>query len=103
MILATRYSRVVTEDLYFTTTAVLLSEMLKVVICSSVMFYQSGVTAGLEIVEIFTVKLAETLKMAVPAILYVFQNNLLYVAASNLDAAVFQVSDFYKFVLSLFN
>lgn len=31
-------------------------------------------------------------KLSIPAILYVFQNNLQYVAASNLDAATFQVT-----------
>ena len=79
-------------DLYFTTTAVFLTEMLKLFICSSVMFYQTGSAAGVEIIEIFTVTYVDTLKMSVPAIMYVFQNNLLYIAASNLDAAVFQVS-----------
>ena len=92
VILTTRYTRVVSGDLYFTATAVFLTEMLKLFICTSVMFYQTGSNAGVEIIEIFTVKYVDTLKMSVPAILYVFQNNLLYVAASNLDAAVFQVS-----------
>jgi len=31
------------------------------------------------------------LKISVPAIIYMVQNNLLYVALSNLDAALFQV------------
>lgn len=34
----------------------------------------------------------EMLKLAVPALLYTVQNNLLYVALSNLDAATYQVS-----------
>lgn len=34
----------------------------------------------------------ETLKLAVPACLYVVQNNLLFIALSNLDAATYQVS-----------
>lgn len=33
----------------------------------------------------------ETFKLAVPAFLYVVQNNLLFVALSNLDAATYQV------------
>jgi Nucleotide-sugar transporter len=33
----------------------------------------------------------DCLKICVPAIIYVLQNNLLYVALSNLDTAVFQV------------
>ncbi|KAJ8078880.1 hypothetical protein PM082_013164 [Marasmius tenuissimus] len=35
---------------------------------------------------------ADCWKLSIPAILYVIQNNLQYVAASNLDAATFQVS-----------
>ncbi|KAK7054782.1 hypothetical protein VNI00_003245 [Paramarasmius palmivorus] len=39
--------------------------------------------------EVFS---ADCWKLSIPAILYVIQNNLQYVAASNLDAATFQVS-----------
>ena len=39
--------------------------------------------------EIFS-KPVETVKVAVPAFIYTLQNNLLYVAVSNLPAATFQ-------------
>ena len=37
-------------------------------------------------------KKLETIKTGVPALLYTFQGNLTYLAASNLDATVFQVT-----------
>ena len=38
----------------------------------------------------------ETLKMIIPSGLYTIQNNLLYIALSNLDAATYQVCIFFS-------
>ncbi len=42
--------------------------------------------------EEFVNKRMETMKLAIPAGIYTLQNNLLYVALSNLDAATYQVT-----------
>ena len=41
-------------------------------------------------IEVFSNK-KDSLKLLVPALLYVVQNNLLYIALTNLDAATYQV------------
>lgn len=79
--------------MYITTTAVVFSEFSKMVVCLLVILYQErSIEKWLNhLHEGLIVNWKDTLKMSVPAIVYMIQNNLQYVAVSNLEAAVFQV------------
>lgn len=109
-----RYSRILPGPRYLTSTAVVLSELLKCIICLFVHIrdqqnqyrYSQLPTLSPEAdpasspsgyglkqlgTEIFGSK-SGFFKLLIPAILYTLQNNLQFVAASNLDAATFQVT-----------
>jgi len=115
MVLLLRASREVDEEtpLYLTSTAVLLSECMKFLICMGLVFLHSpdsvvGLPGGrlddepglavkwrnyvatlqLEFVD----KWWDTLKTAIPACTYVVQNNLLFLALSYIDAPTYQVT-----------
>jgi UDP-sugar transporter A1/2/3 len=109
-----RYSRILPGPRYLSSTAVVLSEVIKCIIClgvhlreqQSVRRYSqlptlsddaspshssSSYTIRQLATDIFSIKSGFP-KLLVPAILYTLQNNLQFVAASNLDAATFQVT-----------
>ncbi|KIW92241.1 uncharacterized protein Z519_07225 [Cladophialophora bantiana CBS 173.52] len=113
LVLVMRYSRILPGPRYLSSTAVVLSEVLKCIICFCVHIseqrhhYRSSrlptlsndvphlnpTSYGLKQLwtDIFSVK-SGFLKLLVPAVLYTLQNNLQFVAATNLDAATFQVT-----------
>ena len=93
LIVSMRYSRVISGAMYFTTTAVVISESLKMVICLVIIFLQirSFREYFTHLYEALILNWKDTLLMSVPAVVYMIQNNLQYVAVSNLEAAVFQV------------
>ena len=95
LVLLMRVSRTVPpEEAYLSSTAVVLAELMKLAACLLMVFFESGdfkVFYDVIQTQIFA-KPIETLKVAVPAFLYTIQNNLLYVALTNLDAATYQVS-----------
>lgn len=93
--LTMRYVRTRAGDMFFSTSAVCMSELVKCLACLFIIFGQEKFNVGKWMehlkVNIFHEPM-DCLKVSVPGFLYVIQNNLLYVAATNLEAAKFQVA-----------
>ncbi|KAI8321241.1 nucleotide-sugar transporter, partial [Martensiomyces pterosporus] len=95
LVLVMRYSRVVSDVRYYTSTAVLLSELTKFCVCLFISAKESirENDGRFEPRRVYTDILGgDSWKMLIPAGLYTIQNNLQYVAVSLLDAATFQVT-----------
>lgn len=94
-----RLSRVGDHAKFNASTAVFTGEVFKLVVCVAivVLFPSAPTAVGEPHQRVHTNALhiifdqREMLRVSVPALLYVIQNNLQYVAVSNLDAASFQV------------
>ncbi|MCJ8734641.1 hypothetical protein PDJAM_G00237730 [Pangasius djambal] len=97
LVLTMRYSRTLQADgpRYLASSAVVLAELLKILTCVCLVCKEHSYSVrALSTVlrqEILH-KPVETLKLAIPSGIYTLQNNLLYVALSNLDAATYQVT-----------
>ncbi|XP_063611094.1 UDP-N-acetylglucosamine transporter-like, partial [Penaeus indicus] len=97
MVLLLRYSRTPTtsnQTPYIITTAVLLSEILKLGLSLGFLHIEAGKVLRVTLHRLYRdvlMNVWETFKLAVPACLYVVQNNLLFIALSNLDAATYQL------------
>jgi UDP-sugar transporter A1/2/3 len=117
LVLSMRVSRTMQNvPMYLSSVAVMTDELLKLAFCCVMLYlaYRKSVSAGAAYqalehglpqdgltppssfasfmkTEVFK-SAFEFGKMAVPAILYAIQKNLLYTAISNLDAAIFQVA-----------
>ncbi|RNA29522.1 UDP-N-acetylglucosamine transporter [Brachionus plicatilis] len=103
LVLVMRYSRTASVSnengkqgqRYLSSTAVVCAEVMKLVTCIVIIWFQSGYSIALttrQLQEEIIQKPVETLKLLIPAGLYTLQNNLLYIALSNLDAATYQVT-----------
>ncbi len=98
VVIIMRYSRLNSDGggkLYLTSTAVVIAELLKFTISLLMVLYNLDwdVKKTCELLHLeLIVKIKDTAKLAVPAILYTIQNNLLYIALSHLDAVTFQVN-----------
>uniref|UniRef100_A0A8C7NQE2 Solute carrier family 35 member A3a n=1 Tax=Oncorhynchus mykiss TaxID=8022 RepID=A0A8C7NQE2_ONCMY len=96
LVLTMRYSRTLQGDgpRYLASSAVVVAELMKILTCVLLIFkeHSYNVRALNSILrQEITHKPKETLKLAILSGIYTLQNNLLYVALSNLDAATYQV------------
>lgn len=91
--LTMRYSRSSGDTLYISSTAVVMSELVKLVAASCLIGVEEGSTHGLwnRLYREVVCMPADFAKLLIPACLYTLQNNLAYIAVSNLDAATYQV------------
>ncbi|KAM7400993.1 hypothetical protein PAMA_005273 [Pampus argenteus] len=97
LVLTMRYSRTMKEEgpRYLASSAVVSAEILKILACTLLVLSENNfsVRAMNQLLkEEIVNKSVETMKLAIPAGIYTLQNNLLYVALSNLDAATYQVT-----------
>uniref|UniRef100_A0AAR2LSM2 Solute carrier family 35 member A1 n=1 Tax=Pygocentrus nattereri TaxID=42514 RepID=A0AAR2LSM2_PYGNA len=91
---ALRYTRTVSSDLYYSTTAVCLTEIIKLFLSLGMLARESGGLSRCRssLVEHIFRSPKELLKLSVPSVVYAVQNNMAFLALSNLDAAVYQVT-----------
>ena len=94
LILLMRYVRTRPGLMFMTSTTVLLAEVFKTITCLLIIFVQQGGARGCmaHLYEVLVCRPWDLAKVCVPSLLFVLQNNLVFVAISNLDAATFQVS-----------
>ncbi|GKY95327.1 hypothetical protein MPSEU_000494500 [Mayamaea pseudoterrestris] len=79
------------QPLYVASTAVFIMEVMKLVICLLVIAIQSQGSLFYELKVHILQSPMEIVKLCVPSFLYTIQNNLLYLALTNLDASTYQV------------
>merc|ERR1711937_826779 len=77
--------------MYLASTAVFVMELMKLAICCCVVAYQSNNSLASELNTHVLQAPTEMAKLSIPSFMYTIQNNLLYFALSNLDAATYQV------------
>eukprot|EP00494_Astrolonche_serrata_P024925 UN25185 len=79
------------EIRYATSTAVTLAEFFKMCVGIIYVMFNSTGNPVSTLYESTCSNFADLMKMSVPATCYMIQNNLLFVALSNLDSALYQV------------
>ncbi|XP_066536875.1 solute carrier family 35 member A3b [Hoplias malabaricus] len=97
LVLTMRYSRTLLTEgpRYLASSAVVSAEAIKILACIALVFRDNNFSIralNRALKEEIINKPLDTLKLAVPSGIYTLQNNLLYIALSNLDAATYQVT-----------
>lgn len=102
--LSMRYARTRDMEMFSSPAAVLMAEIFKLIICVGLVINESkSIEKGVQYMyTIVILNIKDTLRVCVPSFLYIIQNNLLYVSASNLDAATYQVTYQLKLLTTAF-
>ncbi|XP_023219472.1 UDP-N-acetylglucosamine transporter-like isoform X1 [Centruroides sculpturatus] len=82
------------KDLFMASTAVVMAEVIKLITCLALVWIDEG-SFSKAIVSIYRTVIKQpmdTVKVAIPSLVYTLQNNLIYVGATHLDAATCQVT-----------
>lgn len=92
--LSMRYATTRDGPIFFSSTAVFMAEITKLLTCLVLVFLEEGTMLRFKasLYNAIVKNKTDTLKMTVPSLIYVLQNNLLYISAANLDAATYQVT-----------
>nr|XP_044994537.1 CMP-sialic acid transporter isoform X3 [Jaculus jaculus] len=90
---ALRYTRTADKDLYFSTTAVCITEVIKLLLSAGLLAKETGSVGRFKasVSENVLGSPKDLVKLSVPSLVYAVQNNMAFLALSNLDAAVYQV------------
>uniref|UniRef100_A0A336M2S5 CSON010750 protein n=1 Tax=Culicoides sonorensis TaxID=179676 RepID=A0A336M2S5_CULSO len=103
--LSMRYARTRSGPMFLSSSAVLMSEVVKLLTCLIVVFVEEGRSFKrfkAAINNTIVRQPIDTLKICVPSFVYIIQNNLLYLSASHLDAATYQVTYQLKILTTAF-
>lgn len=100
LVLTMRYSRTRSGELFLPSVAVCCDEFLKILTCFFALFLLNYRTFSFSFLvsEVCT----DFSKICIPSLCYTIQKNLLYIAVSNLPAAVFQISYQFKIITTAF-